>query len=103
VVQVPDVAITDAQVVAIGGGGTNGLAEGNFTGTNLARSGVWAANSFGTTGPRIYDAASTADRTSNAIGVSDTQYFGNTTGVAGPAGAHNNMSPESFLNVMIKY
>jgi hypothetical protein len=103
VLQIPEIDITDAQVVAIGGGGTNGLAEGNFTGTNLARAGVWAANSFGTTGPRLYDAASTADRTGNAIGVSDTQYFGNTTGVAGPAGAHNTMPPEGFLNAMVKY
>jgi hypothetical protein len=106
VVQVPDVAISDAQVQPVPNGPTNGLAEGDFTGASLARSGVWAANSFGTTGPRLYDAASTADRTGNGLTLNDSVYLGNAGGTppgSDVARGHNNMSPESFLNVMIKY
>jgi len=105
-VQTPEADVTDAQVLATVGGATNGLAEGNFTGTNVTRAITWAANSFGNTGPRLYDGGVVADRTSNALTLSDSVYFGH-AGTTPPgndvADGHNNVPPESYFNVMIKY
>jgi hypothetical protein len=113
IVTVPDATITDAQVQPIPNGPTTGLAEGNFTGTSPSRSIAWAANGFtgaavpgGSIGPRLNDSVGTADRTTNALTLNDSVYFGvgaPTVPGAAVAQGHNNMSPESFFNAMIKY
>jgi hypothetical protein len=106
VVQVPDHS-HNYEDNTLGVGSPAAVAGGPTypAGDNLRTTGgaSWNANSFGTTGPRLYDGNVTADRTGNALAANDTAYFGNITDVSGPALAHNNMPPESFLNIMIKY